>query len=120
MLLAPAERAVWQQILCLGSQPSTLSLSESCSAVSQRALQTLKWAEESNLSLLTIVLDKLTLVRAALYETILEGSAALRAAATPTGPSTVLPRREIDAAVDSLRRAGTQDHLPLGLLTRAC
>ena len=47
---------------------------QSCRAVSQRAAQTLQWAEGNNLSLLSIALNHLTLSRAALYEAILEGS----------------------------------------------
>src|SRR4030095_3768531 len=43
-------------------------------AVSQRAAQTLKWAEQNRAALLTIALDHLTLGRAALYVAILEHS----------------------------------------------
>ena len=115
---------------------------ESCRAVSERAAQTLKWAEQNKLSLLTIALDHLTLGRAALYAAILERSAALRAAATPNNPTAAdssdafLPaeaaaghrpalqalqtaRRELDAAVAGLRRDGQQFPLVTSLLTRA-
>ena len=43
-------------------------------AVSERAAQTLKWAERINVALLDIALNHLTLGRAALYAAILEGS----------------------------------------------
>jgi hypothetical protein len=80
---------------------------ESCRAVSLRAMQTLKWAEENNLSLLSIALDHLTLARAALYEAILAGE------------SLSLCQVYVRCALDWLRRAGQQDDLPRGLLTRA-
>jgi hypothetical protein len=110
LLLAAPERAAWQQILSLNSQPLTLDLTESCRVVSQRAAQTLKWVAEGNLGLLTTALDHLTLGRAALYRAILENSDFR----LPTSDFS-----HIDAAVDGLRRAGTQDQLPRGLLTRA-
>lgn len=98
--------------------------------------------------LLDIALDHLTLGRAALYAAILERSAAVSAgpaAATPNterasgfsnaffpadgaaggaSPKPALQalqtaRRELDAAVDWLRRSGNMDDLPRGLLTRA-
>ena len=79
---------------------------QSCRAVSQRAAQTLKIAERNHW-LLDISLDQLTLGRAALYEAILEGSSL-----DPCHSS-------LQHAVDGLRRAGQQQYLPLGLLTRA-
>lgn len=80
---------------------------QSCRAVSQHAAQTLQWAEGNNLGLLTIALDHLTLGRAALYEAILDGSSLAPCHAS------------LQHAVDSLRRSGNMDNLPLGLLTRA-
>jgi hypothetical protein len=90
--------------------PQPSSLPESCRAVSERAAGALHWAEQNNLSLLTIALDHLTLGRAALYPAVLDGI-----------PLDQLEpcRVSVEHAVDGLRRAGTQDHLPLGLLTRA-
>ena len=77
-------------------------------AVSERAAQTLKWVEGMHGSaLLNIALDHLTLGRAALYAAILEGSS-LDPCHAP-----------LQHAVDGLRRAGRQDDLPRGLLTRA-
>jgi hypothetical protein len=80
--------------------------------------------------LLDIALDHLTLGRAALYTAILEGRAGspLPAAGSVTtaerraedcAPYLATARRELEAAVSGLRRAGTQDMLPRALLTRA-
>lgn len=147
LLLAAAERAAWQCMLgSVGFRPAvsgivpettqaglafkTLSSHEdttsgaaqeasrsgqdvqasqiqSCRAVSDRTAQTLTWAEKNNFSHLNIALDNITLARAALYEAILEGSSL-----TPCHTA-------LQHAVDGLRRAGTQDHLPRGLVTRA-
>lgn len=95
-----------QEARCNG-QDAGASQPQSCGAVSQRAEQTLKFAEDGNAPLLTIALDRLTLGRAALYEAILQGKSL-----TPC-------QSLLQHAVDSLRRAGQQDHLPRGLLTRA-
>ena len=85
-------------------------MSAGCRAVAERAARTLKWDKQGNLSLLTIALDHLTLGRAALYRAILE-----QADFQP--PPADL--EHLDHAVTGLRRAGTQHHLPRGLLTRA-
>ncbi len=111
LLLADAERVAWQVILGGSGESSRNSLLESCHAVSRRATQTLDWARQVRKgSLLDIALDHLTLGRAALYAAIQENSD-LR----------LLPSElsHIDAAVDGLRRAGQQDELPKGLLSRA-
>ncbi len=77
-------------------------------AVSERAAQTLQWAKDfAGAPLLDFALNHLTLGRAALYAAILE-----RSSLDPC-------RAPLQHAVDGLRRAGTQDHLPRGLLTRA-
>lgn len=80
-----------------------------CRAVSERAAQTLKWVTEGKLGLLTIALNHLTLGRAALYAAILESP----------NSDFHFPTSSLDSAVSGLRRAGTLDHLPSGLLTRA-
>jgi hypothetical protein len=99
-----------------------------CRAVAERAAQTLKWAEQNDFSLLTIALDHLTLGRAALYATILEWRSGQREPAQTTSPprTSEASRRvfttaaaELHHTVSGLRRAGTQHHLPSGLLTRA-
>ena len=75
----------------------------------RRATQTLEWyAQNKQLWLLDIGLDHLTLGRAAL------------AAALATRNSDFSEAEEqFGVAVDGLRAAGTQDHVPLGLLARA-
>jgi hypothetical protein len=64
--------------------------------------------------LLDIALDHLTLGRAALLRAVLDHSAFRT-------PQSALDQaaKELAAAVDGLRTAGTQDHIPRGLLTRA-
>lgn len=76
--------------------------------MSERAAQTLKIAEQ-HLGPLDIALDHLTLGRAALYEAILES----------TDSGFRIPNSELGLAVSGLLCAGTQDHLPRSLLTRA-
>ena len=109
LLLAASERAAWRLMLNLAvSQPS--SFAESSRAVSERARQTLQWAEECNASLATIALDHLTLARAALCETVLEGGALGQLDSC---------RKSLERAVDGIRSASHHDFLPFGLLTRA-
>ena len=127
LLLAPAEREAWRVL----HQPPALSprfrasdsqepdanalrLIEGCHAVTDRATQTLKVAEDNNLSLLSIALDHLTLSRAALFESLLSG-----AEISDSASHISILCTEIDAAVSGLRRAGEQRFVPLGLLTRA-
>ncbi len=110
LLLREAERAAWQ-VSCSGglrspedgdAQRATLK------AVSQRAAQTLKWAKDfAGAPLLDFALNHLTLGRAELYAAILEGS------------SLHPCRSSLQHAVDGLRRAGTQEFIVGGLLTRA-
>ena len=109
--LGGAERAAWRRLVStvgashLAESPSMRDVLAECAAVGERATQTLKWANAANAALLTISLDHLTLARAALYAAVLRGEAP--------------PGDHVNEAVDVLRRAGTQDHLPLPLLTRA-
>lgn len=110
LLLSAAERTTWRRMLNLPSIAQSSSLPESCRAVSERAARTLQWAKESNLGFLDIALDHLTLGRAALYSAILEGNPLDRLDAC---------RESLRHAVDGIRRAGQQDFLPRGLLTRA-
>ncbi len=149
LLLAEAERAAWRRASGRAGCPqpaaddptrsdasrrgeNTAPYLAACRAVSGRAAQTLKWVTAAKLGLLTIALDHLTLGRAALYAAILEGRAGCPqpAADDPTRPSPSrrgedtapylqTAHRELDDAVSGLRRAGTQDHIPRGLLTRA-
>jgi hypothetical protein len=147
LLLTAPERTAWQTILGrdgpLGrprssqrDDPTNEEVVESCRAVSQRAAQALKWAEMmgGQGGLLDPALNHLTLGRAALYAAILEQSAAFTPLQRPNQPSVQndderrsdrkitlqTARRELDAAVAGLRRAGQQQYLPLCLLSRAC
>ena len=109
---------------CIAAAEDTLAqLRAVCHAVSQRAAHTLSSAEEEN-RLLDIALDHLTLGRAALYEGILEGEAACSPPDDPQRNGDAAPHldtahRELEAAVDGLRRAVAQHYLPRGLLARA-
>jgi hypothetical protein len=111
LLLAAAERAACRRMLQLSHIAQPASLLETCRAVSKRAARTLRWDELGNLSFLAIAVDHLTLGRAALYAAILEG--------IPLDQLDHHCRKSLLHAVDGLRRAGMQDYLPLGLLTRA-
>ena len=79
--------------------------------VSQRAAHIIEW--NAGLSLLSVALGYLALGRAELYEAILSGSSLSRIS------EMVTLRTTLDEAASTLRRAGTQDHLPRSLLTRA-
>ena len=127
LLLAAPERAAWQLTLSLNSQQLTINSAVSdCCAVSQRAVQIQKRSTgRPTYSLLDIALDYLTLGRAALYKVILESGSGilplksdekqrLEAAAT-----FATARRELDAAVSGLRRAGDVTRVPRALLARA-
>jgi hypothetical protein len=105
LLLTEAEREAGKANQRPEVRRQRTELVEVCRAVSERAAQTLDWWTNhfTNAPLLTIALDHLTLGRAALFRAILE-QAGFR-----------LPAPDfsyIDQAVDGLRRAGTQDHLP--------
>ena len=76
--------------------------------VQDRAGQTLEWAEQHGLSLLTVGLDNLALGRAHLLEAQHDGTGNFSQAA-----------EHLDRAVDGLRRAGTQHHIPRALLALA-
>jgi len=122
LLLSEAEREAGKA----KGEPKNYEGLALCRAVAERATQTLKWAEKSNASLLTIGLDHLTLGRAALYA-IIESRSRQRETAQTSSPHTskesqrgfTTAATELDHAVSGLRRAGMQDHLPRGLLTRA-
>ena len=98
-LLAEAERAAWR------GAGEAAPIRE-CEAVAERAAQTLEWAR-IHLGPLDIALGHLTLARCALYTAHLQGRPP-KAAVAPT-----------EEAVAGLRAAGSQHHLPRGLLTRA-
>ncbi|MCB1826631.1 hypothetical protein [Accumulibacter sp.] len=109
LLLAAAKRAAWRAVLPAPAGSSGVGdegLAEICRTVSQRAAQTLKIAERNHW-LLDIALNHLSSGRAALYEAIL----------TAADVGRVWP--DVEQAVAGLRRAGVNDYLVRGLLTRA-
>ena len=131
---ASAIPATLPEVSAAPPQPPTAirksPLLESCRAVSERGAKMFEWRLPGD-SLLGIALDHLTLGRAALYAAILSSRSSRREEA-PSKPSTphavsaeesqsllTSAATEIDAAVSGLRRAGSQHHLPRGLLTRA-
>ncbi len=75
--------------------------------VVKRAAQALEWAEAGGLALLTPALDRLSAGRAEMARTCAKGEQDFQAAAAL-----------IHGAVAGLREAGTQHHLPRGLLAR--
>nr|VFJ48700.1 MAG: hypothetical protein BECKFW1821B_GA0114236_100425 [Candidatus Kentron sp. FW] len=96
-----------------------------CDRATERATQTLEWAERVGVSLLDIALNHLTLARAGLYRALLSGggSCAVPPKAGDTQPLDTAPQTAVDthltAAVEGLREAGRSDYLPRSLLTRA-
>lgn len=108
LLLTEAERGAWHSLFNNKSEIGNPALVESCRAVEQRAVQTLKWAEMGGQgSLLDIALGHLTFGRAALYRAILEKAKSEK------------PKSETEQAVSDLRRAGAIEFVASGLLTRA-
>lgn len=107
LLLGETERAAWRRHLSLNIEDSQRrTVLASCRAVEERAIQTLKIAMQNNW-LLSMAIDHLTLGRAALYRSVLNGS------------KSEIARRELGAAVEGLRAAGEQTYLPHGLSSRA-
>lgn len=80
---------------------------ETLPAVNHRATQTLQWVKQANIDIVSIALDHLALARTALYQALLELTDRNNA------------ETEINIAVTYLLRAGRQDYLSHGLLTRA-
>ncbi|MFA6311121.1 MAG: DUF4062 domain-containing protein [Sterolibacterium sp.] len=100
LLLAKAERAAWH-----GSREPALA--KRCVEVMERGKKMFGWRLPSD-PLLDVAVDHLTLARCALYADRLQGQ--------PPGQDA---QTEAERAVAGLRAAGTQDHLPRGLVTRA-
>ena len=76
--------------------------------VRRRATQTLAWAMKAETSLLSVALERLSLGRALLLQ-----------AQEEDAPDFFDAPRHLNQAVDGLRQAGTQHHIPRGLLARA-
>jgi hypothetical protein len=106
LLLTEIERDAWRATLGMKFGKAS---SETIVAVSNRAMQTLKWVSEHQTGALDVAFNHLTLGRVALYSNILNFSGA----ELPTAIA------EVDAAMESFRHASDQDVIPLGLLTRA-
>ena len=83
----------------------------STAEVLERAEQTLEWAKQVRVSLLSIALDQLTLGRAHLQQRLLPSTFGRGAGGEGL--------HWLDQAVAGLRIAGTLQYLPLGLLARA-
>lgn len=103
LLLAEAEQAASRKG---GAGADGAALAEAIREVEERSVSTLEVARQDH-GPLDIALCHLTLGRAALYRSILEGSALAPA------------RAEIEQAADGLHGAGVRDYFALGLLTRA-
>nr|VFJ72715.1 MAG: hypothetical protein BECKFW1821C_GA0114237_103630 [Candidatus Kentron sp. FW] len=145
LLLGGAERAAWRVWLdpCDGdgtqvtqgrtpsinagtdAQAKVQALIADCERVNERATRTLEWAENAGIDILSAALDHLTLARAGVYRALLSGggSCAIPPKAGDTQPPDTAPQTAVEthisAAVQGLREAGTMDHLPRSLLTRA-
>lgn len=100
LLLAAAERVAWH-----GRRDAALT--EACGEVAKRAAQTLAWIT-GKLGLHDEALDHLTLARSALYTDRLHHR-------SPGAEA----QRQTEAALAGLRKAGAQEFISCGLLTRA-
>jgi hypothetical protein len=113
LLLANAERSAWQATLgsLTETEPHLCSANalQDCTAVYERATQSLRRGEVYHHSLLGLALDHLMLALATLYEALLKASHSGICEA----------RSKLELAVNSLRRAATTQHIPRGLLPRA-
>ena len=107
LLLAQAERAAWKSFLGVGAAHLVQECFATCESVSARAIQMLN--SSRNRSLLDVALARLVLVRARLAQAMIEHSASC--------PSEL--HSLVSAAVNDLRRAGQQQEVPPGLLTKA-
>lgn len=116
LLMVQAERAAWHACLQpAGDHPARLI--KVLDDVEQRASKALAVVLNGSRTLLSIALNHLTSGRTTLYATVLQAGIL-----DPTAPAWAANGRiatEINQAVDGLRRAGTQDHIPRALLTRA-
>jgi len=107
LLLATPECAAWRRVMGAARNVDRTAVT-ACQRVSERGSEMFDWRDPED-ALLSIALEHLSLGRAALYRVALDDSAPDRATA----------RAHLDAAVDGLRRAGTQHELPRSFLSRA-
>lgn len=126
-LLHEMECACWKQLgFCIKFDTVVLSDGTTSSAesvslfmvihsVEERATQILAWEERMiGAPIFDLALHHLILGRSALYRAILSDSLSKRVAALQVA------RDEFTAAMDGLHRAGHQELVPFGLLSRAC
>jgi tetratricopeptide (TPR) repeat protein len=112
LFLSRAEHSAWQIFLGGTDNAPNNRVVESCRAAGQRAARAFSWRNQvmwnsAYDSLLDIALDYLTYGRSKFYEAIFEESSLAKS------------HEIIHEALKVLRRAGAQDYLPLGLLTRS-
>lgn len=124
LFLATPERTAWQLLLCLNPQPSFSSrqnsLVDNCHTASERATQTLKWAETEADDMHSAILDHLTLSRAELYKGILESRSHFQAGeANIEQRGLAFSAAKLDTCVNGFHRAGVNDFVLRALLTRA-
>jgi tetratricopeptide (TPR) repeat protein len=133
LLLARAERSAWQSVARLELSRPRRELEEDCRTVAMRAAETLRWALDASLDILSPSLGYLTLGRSALYQAILESvrdeandlplspqqetERLDKIFAQPFNVNVEESRRNLKAAVVGLRRSGNMDDLADGLLT---
>lgn len=125
-LLSQLERAAWRctmgwQEFNIWSRADRVEDSTASHRVVDRAVQTLRWAEDNRLSILSITLDHLTIGRALLYRSVVEAGAPTiqQTDHSERVIATAAAQKHTNVAVHGFRRAGTADHLPRGLLSRA-
>jgi hypothetical protein len=117
LLLAETERLTWLLFISNGlsdiekARKAALGV---CEDVKRRAEQTLGFAEERRVTLISTEINKLTLGRIGFYQSILQSSIDDHRLVVPDQTASYLRQ-----SVDGLRRAGQQQFVPLGLLTRA-
>lgn len=121
LLLTGAERVAWQTMSNAGDGVRHAEWLAVCREVEERGEQALKWGEVSRTRLLAVALSHLTLGRVALYLVLLGLSDDESEKPEAGGRETVAKAASghLAAAVDVFRAAGTQHHLPRGLLSRA-
>lgn len=122
LLLSTPERIAWRCTIGLREPASRQEVHEageiSRRDASTRATQALVIAEKHRW-LLDIAHDHLTLGRTLLYRAIVEPDASVTSVGTAQQLDAIAAQNHLNAAVDGLRRAGTTQYLPGGLLSRA-
>ncbi len=133
-LLRESERSAWRAILGMRNCPhspadqlsseraeeNTTAYRFMCRAVFARATRTLEWMyATSGAPLLTIALNRLTIGRSILYETVLDCGVQGPLCFPIDKKNTENCAIHLSAAVNGLRNSGDTTFIPRGLLTRA-